>query len=789
MSIRSNILAGCLSLTLLAGVMGLVAEFQGRRLGAVALNIYDNAFMSVSYLREAQLDFARLAAARDAPASRDATAQEVLDDLDVVRDRAISPAGRRDAVALRAQVAALLPHLSEDPRAVEVAAQAFDRLVERFADDGYRYRRAVGALVEHMAIQTGVAACLILLAALTITALVSRRIAPPVRRAVRIAQSIASGRLDNDIKVEGRGETADLLSALSCMQENIAAAMARIQALLAEEAASHAGEIASRHAQMEAALANMSQGLCLFSADGRLAVANRRFADMFGTVPVLGATASEVLAAAGLDMLRDIACGSDIETFSCTLADGRIIAVSQQSVAGGGWVATYEDTSERRAAEQRLAHMARLDQLTGLPNRLLFSEHMQSSLAARRSEDSLAVLWLDLDRFKAVNDNFGHPAGDALLRNVGARLLACVGNDDMVARLGGDEFAIIMGGAIQPHDASALAQRVITALSQPFAIEQQEIRIGVSVGIAVSCEGMNDPEELLKRADLALQRAKADGRGQFRFFDANMEVRRLLEQDLHRAVAEQEFELFYQPLIEVGRGIAGFEALLRWRHPTRGMVTPDKFIALAEEIGLIEPIGSWVLRRACTDAAAWPAELKVAVNLSPLQFKGDLVGDVGRALHETGLSPSRLELEITESLFLQDDDAVLGTLRAVRALGVRIAMDDFGTGYSSLSYLQRFPFDKIKIDKSFVQGMTEKSDCLAIVRAVISLGRSLGMVVNAEGVETETQCATLISEGCGELQGYLFSRPQPAVAVTSMVLQHAQATQTPLQRARRALRA
>jgi predicted signal transduction protein with EAL and GGDEF domain len=346
-----------------------------------------------------------------------------------------------------------------------------------------------------------------------------------------------------------------------------------------------------------------------------------------------------------------------------------------------------------------------------------------------------------------------------------------------------------MGGAIQPHDASALAQRVITALSQPFAIEQQEIRIGVSVGIAVSCEGMNDPEELLKRADLALQRAKADGRGQFRFFDANMEVRRLLEQDLHRAVAEQEFELFYQPLIEVGRGIAGFEALLRWRHPTRGMVTPDKFIALAEEIGLIEPIGSWVLRRACTDAAAWPADLKVAVNLSPLQFKGDLVGDVGRALHETGLSPSRLELEITESLFLQDDDAVLGTLRAVRALGVRIAMDDFGTGYSSLSYLQRFPFDKIKIDKSFVQGMTEKSDCLAIVRAVISLGRSLGMVVNAEGVETETQCATLISEGCGELQGYLFSRPQPAVAVTSMVLQHAQATQTPLQRARRALRA
>jgi predicted signal transduction protein with EAL and GGDEF domain len=326
---------------------------------------------------------------------------------------------------------------------------------------------------------------------------------------------------------------------------------------------------------------------------------------------------------------------------------------------------------------------------------------------------------------------------------------------------------------------------VIAALSLPFTLEQQEIRIGASVGIAVSQEFATGADELLTRADLALHRAKADGRGQFRFFEAAMEARRLLEQELHRAVAGEEFELFYQPLIEVGRGIAGFEALLRWRHPTQGLLSPDKFIALSEEIGLIQQIGSWALRRACTDAAAWPADLKVAVNLSPLQFKGDLVGDVRRALGETGLPASRLELEITESLFLQDDDAVLATLRAVRALGVRLAMDDFGTGYSSLSYLQRFPFDKIKIDKSFVQGMPEKADCLAIVRAIISLGRSLGMLVNAEGVETETQCATLIGEGCGELQGYLFSRPQPAVAVTSMLLQHAQATQSPMHAARR----
>jgi diguanylate cyclase (GGDEF)-like protein len=786
MSIRSNILAGCLSLTVLAGLMGMVAEVQGRRLGEVALNIYDNAFMSVSYLREAQLDFARLASGAATPASRSDTAQEVLDDLDLVRDRAISPAGRHDAMALREQVAALLPHLADNPRGAAAAASAFDRLVERFAGDGYRYRRTVAALVQHMAIQTGAAAGLTLLAALTITALVSRRIAPPVQRAVRIAQSIAAGRLDNHIKVEGKGETAALLSSLAVMQDNIAAAMARIKALLAEQAASHAGEIASQHAQMEAALANMSQGLCLFGADGRLMVANRRFTDMFGT-PTIGATAAEVLAAAGLDMLRDIACGSDIQTFSCDLADGRSIAVSQQAVAGGGWVATYEDVSERRSAEQRLAHMARHDQLTGLPNRLLFGEHTQRSLAARRSQEELAVLWLDLDRFKAVNDKLGHPAGDALLYAVAARLLACVGNTGMVARLGGDEFAIVQGGANQPQDASAMAQRVIATLSLPFTIEQQEIRIGASVGIAVSQQGMTGADELLTRADLALHRAKADGRGQFRFFERAMEARRLLEQDLHRAVAAEEFELFYQPLIEVGRGIAGFEALLRWRHPTQGLLSPDKFIGLSEEIGLIQPIGSWALRRACADAASWPGDLKVAVNLSPLQFKGDLVGDVRRALGETGLAASRLELEITESLFLNDDDVVLATLRAMRALGVRVAMDDFGTGYSSLSYLQRFPFDKIKIDKSFVQGMTDKSDCLAIVRAVISLGRSLGMLVNAEGVETETQCATLIGEGCGELQGYLFSRPQPAVAVTSMLLQHAQATQGALHGARRAL--
>jgi diguanylate cyclase (GGDEF)-like protein len=775
MSIRSNILAGCLSLTLLGGFMGLLAEVQGRHLGTVALNIYDNAFMSVSYLREAQIDFSRLAARAGGAAAADdanrATAEEILADLDVVRERAMSPAGRSDAIALRAEMASLLPRLASEQRRAANAGLMFDRLVEIFADDGYRYRKRAAAFIQRQTAQTWVAMALSLVASLSITALVSQRIAPPVRRAVRIAQSIASGRLDNPIKVEGHGETANLLASLSIMQANIAAAMARIQALLAEQAARYSGQIERQHAQMEAALANMSQGLCLFDAQGRLVVANRRFADMFGA-PALGAAASDVLRGAGLDILLDVACGGEIHTLSCNLPDGRSIAVSQQPVASGGWVATYEDISERRVAEQRLAHMARHDQLTGLPNRLLFGEHVQRMLAARESQADIAVLWLDLDRFKTVNDTLGHPVGDALLRQVADRLRDCAGGTGLVARLGGDEFAIVQEQGCQPHDATALAQQVIASLSTPFCIDGQEVRIGASVGIALSYEGLITPDSLLKRADLALYRAKADGKGQFRFFEAAMEAHRVLEQDLHRALAREEFEVFYQPLVEVGRGISGFEALLRWRHPQHGLMPPDKFIPLAEEVQLIGSIGEWVLNRACADAATWPADLKVAVNLSPLQFNGDLLRHVTQALQSTGLAATRLELEITESLFLQNEETVITTLRAIRSLGVRIAMDDFGTGYSSLSYLQRFPFDKIKIDKSFIQGMEEKSDCLAIVRAVISLGRSLGMLVNAEGVETEAQCASLIREGCGELQGFLFSRPQPAVAVTSMLLQH-----------------
>ena len=779
MTIRAKILAGCLALTALAGLLGAVAVAAERKLDGLALSIYDDAFMAVSYLRAAQVGFAELATGAHAGASDANAPEEVLSDLDVVRDRAMSAAGRAQAEALREHVADALRNAStagpcSSDTAVEIQAE-FERVVETFAADGFSYRRRVGEIMAAQVRRTVAAVGATLFAALAITALVSRSIAPPVRRAVRIAQAIAAGKLDNAIAVRGRGETTDLLRALSAMQASIAAAMARINHLMADQAASHAGELAAQHARLEAALENMNQGLCLFGPDGRLAVANQRFAEMFGA-PEAGASPERLLRGRGLKPLLDGTAGGGTAAFSCDLPDGRAIACSQRLVAGGGWVTTYEDVTERRAAEQRLAHMARHDALTELPNRLLLSEHMPQALARASRNGGLAVLCLDLDRFKAVNDALGHAAGDALLRAVSQRLRDCTREIDLIVRLGGDEFAIVQEAPAQLTDAVALARRLIEVLSAPFDLDGQQVVIGTSIGIALSEDGQARPEALLKCADLALYRAKAEGRGTFCLFEAEMDaliqVRRALELDLRHALAGGQLELFYQPLVHAGDGsISGFEALLRWRHPERGLVSPAIFIPVAEEIGLIDAIGAWALRRACRDAAGWPGTRKVAVNLSPAQFRGGtLVEDVANALAASGLPPGRLELEITESVMLQDDDSVLATLHGLRALGVRIAMDDFGTGYSSLSYLRRFPFDKLKIDQSFVRGMDDRGDCLAIVRAVIGLGRSLGMAVNAEGVETPEQLAALRAEGCNELQGYLFSRPRPGSEVEAMLL-------------------
>ena len=436
-----------------------------------------------------------------------------------------------------------------------------------------------------------------------------------------------------------------------------------------------------------------------------------------------------------------------------------------------------EHLAARQKLEAQLTHMAHHDGLTALPNRVLFRQEMERELARARGGEAVAVLCIDLDHFKRVNDTLGHAAGDALLQGAADRLRACVRETDIVARLGGDEFAIVQVQAEQPRAATVLAERLIAELSRPFDIDGHQVVVGASVGIALAPSDGTDADQLMKSADMALYRAKADGRGVLRYFesemDAKMQARRALELDLRKALAEHEFELFYQPIVDLqSNRVSGFEALLRWNHPTQGLISPADFIPIAEDMGLITPLGEWVLRQACREAAGWPERVKVAVNLSPAQFKSKALAlVVTTALADSGLAPDRLELEITESVLLQDNDTVRGILHQMRALGVRISMDDFGTGYSSLSYLRSFPFDKIKIDQSFVRDMGQHDDSIAIVRAVAGLGRNLGMSTTAEGVETNEQLGRLREEGCTEVQGYLFSRPLPASEVPRLLAQ------------------
>jgi diguanylate cyclase (GGDEF)-like protein len=436
---------------------------------------------------------------------------------------------------------------------------------------------------------------------------------------------------------------------------------------------------------------------------------------------------------------------------------------------------------EQRRNEAKISHLAHHDALTGLANRTLLQRKLNQAITRVKNDNTFAVLCLDLDHFKDVNDTLGHATGDALLQAVTERLQAQTRTGDTIARLGGDEFAILQEGlGQQPGDTAKLAQRLVEALAAPFDMEGHHIIIGTSIGIAVAPGDGCNTSELLKSADLALYRAKSDGRGCFRFFEPEMnahaQMRRTLLSDLRRAIHANEFELFYQPKVDIkSRVITGYEALLRWRHPDQGLIMPDRFIALAEETGLIVPLGEWVLNRACLDAALRPGPTKISVNLSPVQFtSSELVAAVVSALQASGLDVNRLELEITETALLRDTEATLTMLHRLRTLGISIALDDFGTGYSSLSYLQRFPFDRVKIDKSFVQSLGKRKESDAIVRSVIALCRALDMETTAEGVETEEQCQILAAIRCNEAQGYLFGRPQPASSQSeSMTREHA----------------
>jgi diguanylate cyclase (GGDEF)-like protein len=543
---------------------------------------------------------------------------------------------------------------------------------------------------------------------------------------------------------------------------------------------------------LDAALDNMCQGLCFYDSEQRLKVVNRRFCELFHLSPErvqpgitfgevlelsvaagnhLGQTAGDLLAEE-LPLIRERAVNTRFQN----LSHDRIIAIARQPTADGGWVATYEDVTERRRAEERIVFMARHDALTGLPNRLLFAERIDEAIGRiARSGDGFAILSVDLDQFKQVNDTLGHPVGDELLRAVAERLTTCVREVDTVSRLGGDEFAILQCGLEKPEQAAGLALRIVEALSKPYDLEGKPVTISASIGISVAPGDGASYDILLKNADVALYLAKADGRATWRFFepemDVRLQVRRALELDLRDALANEEFEIFYQPLYDLSENrISGFEALLRWHHPTRGMVPPSEFIPLAEEIGLIVPLGEWVLRNACAEATSWPKHVKLAVNVSAVQFKNErLVKMVADALGLTGLPARRLELEITESVLLANNATTMDKLHELRNFGVGISMDDFGTGYSSLSYLRSFPFDKIKIDQSFIRMMSAKDGSLAIVRAMAALGNSLGIRTTAEGVETEEQLAWLRSVGCNEAQGYLFSPPVPTRQIPQLL--------------------
>ncbi|MEH2497625.1 diguanylate cyclase (GGDEF)-like protein/PAS domain S-box-containing protein [Bradyrhizobium sp. AZCC 1678] len=540
--------------------------------------------------------------------------------------------------------------------------------------------------------------------------------------------------------------------------------------------------------RLDTAVNNMTQGLLLFDAKQHLIICNKRYLEMYGLsadVVKPGCSFREVIVhrketgsfVGDIDqyvetVLRNI---SHRNAMIISTPDGRSIQVVNEPVADGGWLATHEDITERRRAEERITHLAHYDALTDLPNRTLFHEWLKRELSHAAPDRQLAVLYIDIDEFKSVNDSLGHMIGDELLKSVASSLAGCARKTDFVARLGGDEFAIVQTGIEDTDDVMKLVSRIFEAIRSPYQCLGHQVTTDASIGIALAPRDGSDIERILKNADLAMYAAKAAGRRTYRFFETDMEAevraRRSLEIDLRQALVDGGFEVYYQPCLDLQtNAITGCEALVRWRHPQRGMISPAEFIPLAEDTGLINRLGEWVLTTACKEAVSWPGNIRLAVNVSPVQFRsGTLALKVMAALAESGLAASRLELEITEAVLIRDDEAALAVLHDLRAIGVRIALDDFGTGYSSLSYLQRFPFDKIKIDRCFITGIAEPDGSSSIVQAVVTIAADRHMTTTAEGVETEQQRELLRELGCSEMQGYLFSPPKPAADIRPLL--------------------
>jgi diguanylate cyclase (GGDEF)-like protein len=553
----------------------------------------------------------------------------------------------------------------------------------------------------------------------------------------------------------------------------------------ARKSAAVQAQAAIHYKRFNSAMDAIVQGVALFDAEMRLITCNRRYAEIYdlpAEVTQPGAASAE-----GIFPRRRHAQFGDVSGERRTEADGSLVTINElpdgrlilqrkKKLADGGWVSTHEDITARRRAEEKVREMATTDILTGLPNRFAFRQRLDRCLTeVNRKLGAFAIFYLDLDRFKAVNDSLGHPFGDKLLQAAAERIVGVVRRADTVARLGGDEFAVIQRITDAPDDPARLADRLIAAVGQPYLIDGDAVTVGVSIGVSVTPKDGVVVDELIRAADVALYHAKSERRGAYTFFeramDEQVQSRRQMEVDLRAALAEDQFRLDFQPVVSViDRKIESFEALLRWRHPVRGVVAPSAFIGLAEEVGLIVPIGEWVIREACKQAARWPRHVKVAVNVSAAQFKSSaLIPTIVEALAASRIASSRLIVEVTESVLIGDTDQAIAILHRIRDQKIMIAMDDFGTGYASLGYLHRFPFDVIKIDRSFVSELGKRDDSVVIVRAIISLAKALGIATVAEGVESEDQFACLRAEGCDEIQGYLISRPMAAEDVLAFL--------------------
>ncbi len=737
-SFRRQFLVVTICLLAVNLMIGLFARHQQRAIIDYSVNIYDTAFISTNYVGFAQIAFQHYVDERSravGPAqtsNANALLENVVDDMDVAIERSSSPRARAEGLDIKADIAALLnvgPDAPDLETRIADVQKKMERLHQKNSDVGLQARDDIEAFSYR--------SDLLLVGSILTSIMLAGLVLFVIHRMISSLNQRSSDRLYAALEgmPQGLSMVDDKQRLIICNEKYVA--MYRLHAGLTEPGTPIRAILEHR----------LNNGTATTNTDG------------FVEKGLVFASHSTVI------------------NFEHQLQDGRIIALTRAPLNTGGTVTIHVDVTEKRNSEKQIAFLAHHDALTGLANRVQLRAHIEKTLGYVERGGKASILCLDLDNFKIINDTLGHSIGDALLCAVSTRLRDLVGDGDLISRTGGDEFSIVQSSAEPPMAiAAALAARIVEALSVPFELGDHHVVIGASVGIAIAPDDGDNADQLLKNADMALYRAKEDGRARFHFFEPDMDIkaqaRRALELDLRNAVTAGEFEVFYQPIVNLTENrITGFEALLRWNHPTRGRVAPSEFIPLAEETGLIVAIGEWVIRQACAEARTWPSDLRVAVNVSPLQFRTKtLVSAVVSALASSGLRPDLLELEITETVLMTNNDATLAALHQLRSLGVRISMDDFGTGYSSLSHLRSFPFDKIKIDQSFVRDLTERPDSIAIIRAVAGLGHSFGVTTTAEGVETQDQLDKMREEGCSEAQGYFYSKPVPASEIAQLLI-------------------